>query len=728
MRILKRGPHSWASTTIGVLWLSVVWAGCTVDFANKGDEPDAVAPGCGNGILEPGEACDGPDFGGQTCDSVAGYSMGSLACTESCGLELSGCHNCGDGEVDPGETCDDQNGDTGDGCLGCQVETGWTCNDEPSQCSTICGDGLKLGVEACDDGNVESGDGCSSACQGEPGWVCVGEPSVCAETCGNGVQDDGEACDDGNLIYEDGCSPSCAVEAGWSCSGWPSTCEPVCGDGLVLPVEACDDGNTALGDGCRPDCTVEDGWTCDYSQNPPAGCVPICGDGLILGPETCDDGDSWPGDGCSNTCQVEPYHACDGEPSQCTCVVYVDRDTVPEPRTGGSWSAALDKLNDALSAAYSRRPCEIWVAEGTYYTYQSSVSNVVSLWDDSELYGGFAGGETARAQRDFVAHPTVISGEQEGNPGNRVWNVLYASSDWGIVIDGFTITRGNGTAVPGGGFRLTNGSQALVQNVVFTDNEATNGGAIYMESGSTLELLDATFLSNVSNGQGGAVYGDGWNGSLLLDRCLLQGNQAAQDGGALFTDNLDVTIDNSRFVSNQAQGFGGAIRAFGGAEIWLTSASFWANDGGQGGGAVSFYQCGSGSNVVNCTFFDNTTALGEGASIRLYSCDLDVVNSILWGAGTDQVYEYLSNANIESSDVTGGFVGSNNIGSTPLFVDPPGGDLRLAAGSPCIDRADGWAAPTFDLEGNPRVDDPSTPNWGVGNPSYVDMGAYEYQP
>ena len=94
------------------------------------------------------------------------------------------------------------------------------------------------------------------------------------------------------------------------------------------------------------------------------------------------------------------------------------------------------------------------------------------------------------------------------------------------------------------------------------------------------------------------------------------------------------------------------------------------------------------------------------------------------------------------SCVQGGFgaPGVGNIGENPLFADPygsdglPGGgddDLRLLAGSPCIDAADNSAVPkgiTTDLAGNPRfVDDLDTPDTGNGTPPIVDMGAYEFQ-
>ena len=58
-------------------------------------------------------------------------------------------------------------------------------------------------------------------------------------------------------------------------------------------------------------------------------------------------------------------------------------------------------------------------------------------------------------------------------------------------------------------------------------------------------------------------------------------------------------------------------------------------------------------------------------------------------------------------------------------------DLRLSAGSPCIDAANNGTVPvdiTIDLDGNPRfVDDPIMDDTGLGDCLIVDMGAYEYQ-
>ena len=53
---------------------------------------------------------------------------------ELCGMYLL----CGNGTLDPGEQCDDGNTKSGDGCgVACAVESGYTCEGEPSQCRAV---------------------------------------------------------------------------------------------------------------------------------------------------------------------------------------------------------------------------------------------------------------------------------------------------------------------------------------------------------------------------------------------------------------------------------------------------------------------------------------------------------------------------------------------------------------------------------------------------------------
>ena len=151
---------------------------------------------------------------------------------------------CGNGQLEPGEACDDGNTVGGDGCsFSCQTEPGWVCAGEPSVCVETCGNGQLDAGETCDDGNLSQDDGCSNLCQVEIGWNCTGEPSACSPICGDGFIVGLETCDDENTTAGDGCSDTCQLESGWVCSGTPTVCQPDCGDGQIVGNEECDGAN-----------------------------------------------------------------------------------------------------------------------------------------------------------------------------------------------------------------------------------------------------------------------------------------------------------------------------------------------------------------------------------------------------------------------------------------------------------------------------------------------------
>ncbi|MFL5307000.1 MAG: DUF4215 domain-containing protein [Polyangia bacterium] len=263
------------------------------------DIPGTITTTCGNGMLDPGEACDDHNaIGGDGCSRICQIENGWLC--QNVGQACVRNAKCNDGIVTSPEVCDDGNNNSGDGCSAdCKtVESGWQCRVPGRACVPLCGDGKITGNEKCDDGNTDSGDGCSATCQLEPGASCSGTPSKCTVAkCGDGVQDTGEACDCGtksdalpagctgpNGLFNgdgSGCTKTCTKEP--TCrdaSGATTACKIVCGNGNVETGEDCDDGNNKNGDGCSDSCKVEAGFTCktvpqsdavDCVQTPNAG-------------------------------------------------------------------------------------------------------------------------------------------------------------------------------------------------------------------------------------------------------------------------------------------------------------------------------------------------------------------------------------------------------------------------------------------------------------------------
>ena len=71
----------------------------------------------------------------------------------------------------------------------------------------------------------------------------------------------------------------------------------------------------------------------------------------------------------------------------------------------------------------------------------------------------------------------------------------------------------------------------------------------------------------------------------------------------------------------------------------------------------------------------------------------------------------------------------DGLAGNPAFVSLSGRDLRLTSASPAIDAAytalAAWKQ--LDHDGRPPVDDPSTPDTGIGPDPFADLGALEYR-
>ena len=102
--------------------------------------------------------------------------------------------------------------------------------------------------------------------------------------------------------------------------------------------------------------------------------------------------------------------------------------------------------------------------------------------------------------------------------------------------------------------------------------------------------------------------------------------------------------------------------------------------------------------------------------------NLTVANEVLLIWGSTRYYTLGSFQAATKQETRG-------IQANPKWVNAAAGDFHLVAGSPAIDSANSGASgqPASDADGNARVDDPATPNSGIGPRSYDDRGAYEFR-
>lgn len=185
---------------------------------------------------------------------------------------------------------------------------------------------------------------------------------------------------------------------------------------------------------------------------------------------------------------------------------------------------------------------------------------------------------------------------------------------------------GNSAATSGGAittrdYNANNSAAKLdIKNSTFTANKATtNGGAIdnyfYVsaENGEFVSIKDTNFDGNSAN-NGGAIYNhgvadnNGKFGAIKADNVIFSNNTASTNGGAIYNEgNLDIS--NSKFTSNNANKWGGAIYA----NTTVKNASGTTENNG---GVI---------NISNTEFDGNSAYIG--GAIFLHNGTMNITNS-----------------------------------------------------------------------------------------------------
>ena len=305
-------------------------------------------------------------------------------------------------------------------------------------------------------------------------------------------------------------------------------------------------------------------------------------------------------------------------------VVYVKADA-DVGGDGSSWEKAFCDVQDGINGA--ARSNQVWVAAGVYKpdTTGKGQSASFSMKDGVEVYGGFAGTETALSQRNWQTNKTILSGDigEEGDSTDNCYHVIHNPSNLGItssaLLDGFMVSGGNAFSSYGGGM-YNDGAWPVVRNCAFESNAAYSyGGAMYNTGGSQVRVENTVFKGNRSLAAaaglgGGAVYCASSNVTFIA--CVFEANTAREYGGAVYATGSIVTIDRCRFTNNQSVA-GGAI-CFQNSSLPSIKASSFSNNQATTGGGIYFNSCGG--EIIRCTFHNNrssdTQAKGGGVCLK----------------------------------------------------------------------------------------------------------------
>jgi len=364
-------------------------------------------------------------------------------------------------------------------------------------------------------------------------------------------------------------------------------------------------------------------------------------------------------------------------------IIYVRHDAVGN-NDGSSWADAYTDLQDALGRA--RGGDEIWVAQGVYYPAPNAIDRTATfeLVDGVGLYGGFAGSEAERDERDWEANVTVLSGDLDRNDitdngvvtdatnitGDNAYHVVTGGgATETAVLDGLTITAGQADGSHphnhGGGMHnyvsrptLTNvtfsGNQArygggmynylsspTLINVTFSGNSADDAGGGMYNSASSLELTNVTFSGNSADDTGGGMIN--LTSSLELTDVTFSGNQARW-GGGMFNLISSPTLTNVRFIANSADLWGGGMRNADGSDPTLTNVTFTGNQSNLDGGGMSNYD-NSNPTLTNVIFSGNYAGQVGGGMDNTYNSNPTLTNVTFSGNSAGLLGGGISNWN-----------------------------------------------------------------------------------
>ena len=369
---------------------------------------------------------------------------------------------------------------------------------------------------------------------------------------------------------------------------------------------------------------------------------------------------------------------------------------------GNTWAKAYHTVTAAIAASVAGD--EIWVAGDSAHPYER-----IRLKDGVGLYGGFAGTETARDDRDWNTNVTILDNGGSGMLGSVVTTPSGATAS--TILDGFTVRSG------AYGINCTSSSPSITNNTI-----SGNGGyGIYCHFSSP-SITNNTISGNGWDGiyctssspsiANNTISGNGDNGIGCEDASPAIANNTVSGNGI---DGIDCSYSSSPSITNNTvsgNGYG----------ISCNSSSPSITNNTISGNRYSGISCQNSSSPS----ITNNTISGNGACgiCCQYSSPSITNNIVAFNArgigkyGTSGAPVLWNNClyNPDGTDYSGLSAGIADISADPKFQSAAYGKLHVQPYSPCVDAGldsavgSGWK----DMDGQPRIQG-----------EHVDIGADE---
>lgn len=330
----------------------------------------------------------------------------------------------------------------------------------------------------------------------------------------------------------------------------------------------------------------------------------------------------------------------------------------------------------------------------------ANISNCIFIANQAN-FGGAIHNNTCTA---IIAGCSFINNTATTSNGGAISNTqtVIGSTIADCIISGNTATAGSGGGIYNSNAKLT----IRNSNIIGNQSQQEGGGMHNTGSNSDIKIYNSHINENTSiNYPGGGIYDN--NGDLLLDKCTVCGNTATATSG-IYLINSNLYLYNSLLSGNKSNNDRPALHL----------------------------DVSSTATVIGCTIAANKKQSGTTGSAILADggsgSALTLRNSIVWGnqgiaAGAAPIAISAGTISVTYSLIEGGFAGTGNINTNPLFMNQQAataaptaaGDYRLQKCSPAMNAGSNALVPpgiTKDLDSASRI-----------SYSIVDMGAYEKQ-
>jgi len=242
-----------------------------------------------------------------------------------------------------------------------------------------------------------------------------------------------------------------------------------------------------------------------------------------------------------------------------------------------------------------------------------------------------------------------------------------------------------------GDINISNGQNISTKTFAFTIEGDSDYSTLTGADGKTRMFTinggtnqDVTFKNIIftgainQSGNGSILFSNQATSSITIDNCLFNGNSTtANQGGAIYLSNADLTVSNSTFYNNSSVLSGGVLFVAGSnAEVTITNSTFYDNTIGSANntnGAAIRSEGSSTVSVINTLIYNNKTSNGNESGLNGTSnSNLTATNSLI-GFVNNLDTNNSSNVSVNLSNTTFTFTSPNVTFTAPnaLSDDTP---------------------------------------------------------